>query len=133
MGVSGIGPIDIATSGLRAQSRNMEIISSNLANAQTVDAGNGQPYRRLEAIFESVGEGLEGVKIDDVVRDQSGLQRILKPGHPYADKDGYVKMPNVNLPVELMNLTVASRAYQANAAVLKRYQKMVETSLELLR
>lgn len=127
-----LGPIDIAISGLRAQSRNMEVISSNVANSQTVDGG-GKPYRRLETTFRAAGKGLSGVKIGDIVQDSSKFQRVFKPGHPQADKDGYLTMPNVRLPVEMMNLSVASRAYQANAAILKRYQKMVETSLELLR
>ena len=63
----------------------------------------------------------------------SDFPKVLKPGHPYAVEEGYVAMPNVNMPIEMMNLTIATRAYQANAAVLKRYQKMVETTLELLR
>jgi len=63
----------------------------------------------------------------------SELPRILKPGHPDADKQGYVAMPNVDLPIEMINLTMAARAYQANVAVMKRYQRMVESTLELLR
>ncbi|MEA3368156.1 MAG: flagellar basal body rod C-terminal domain-containing protein, partial [Planctomycetota bacterium] len=63
----------------------------------------------------------------------SNFRQVLMPGHPDADKDGFVQMPNVDLPVEMMNLTIASRAYQANVAVLKRYQDMVETTVELLR
>ena len=59
--------------------------------------------------------------------------KIMDPGNPQADEDGYITMPNVNLPIEMMNLNVASRVYQANIAVLKRYQQMVETTLELLR
>lgn len=71
--------------------------------------------------------------VGDIVQDMSALQRIYEPGNPKADASGYITMPNVQLPVEMMNLSVASRAYQANAAILKRYQKMVETTLELLR
>jgi flagellar basal-body rod protein FlgC len=127
------GPVDIAVSGMRAQERHMEVISSNIANARTIDAGQGQPYRRLEAILRAEDEGASSVTVDDVVADMSALQRIYDPGHPKSDAAGYITMPNVHLPVEMMNLTVASRAYQASAAVLKRYQKMVETTLELLR
>jgi flagellar basal-body rod protein FlgC len=126
------GPIDIAISGIRAQSKQMEIISSNVANSRTTDAGNGEPYRRLEAIFKAEDE-IGGVKLDDIISDTSDFLRVLDPGNPMADDDGYVSMPNVNLPVEMMNLTIASRMYQANTAVLKRYQQMVETTLELLR
>ncbi|RKY23687.1 MAG: flagellar basal body rod protein FlgC [Planctomycetota bacterium] len=127
------GPVDVAISGLRAQDKNIEIISSNVANAQTTDNGKGEPYRRLEAIFKTDSDGIGGVNIDEITADMSELPRILKPGHPDADEQGYVTMPNVNLPIEMMNLNMASRLYQANAAVLKRYQKMVETTLELLR
>ena len=125
-------PIDIAISGMRAQSKNIEVIHSNVANARTTNAGNGQPYRRLEAIFKTDDE-IGGVTLDKIVKDMSAFQKILDPGNPYADEDGYILMPNVKLPRELINLTIATRTYQANAASLKRYQQMVETTLELLR
>jgi flagellar basal-body rod protein FlgC len=127
------GPIDIAISGLRAQSKQMEVISSNVANARTTDAGKGEPYRRLEAILKAQGEDISGVEVEQITRDMSEFEKVLDPGNPNADENGYVLMPNVNLPIEMMNLTTATRAYQANAAILKRYQQMVETSLELLR
>ncbi|MFA5238943.1 MAG: flagellar basal body rod protein FlgC [Phycisphaerae bacterium] len=130
---TGFGPIDIAISGLRAQSKQMEVISSNVANAQTTDNGNGQPYRRLEAVLKTDGDGMGGVTLDEITMDMSDLPEILKPGHPDADEQGYVTMPNVKVPIEMMNLNIAARAYQANTAVLKRYQEMVETTLELLR
>lgn len=125
-------PIDIAISGMRAQSKNIELIHSNVANARTANAGNGQPYRRLEAIFKT-DDDIGGVTLDKIVKDMSAFQKILDPGNPYADEDGYILMPNVKLPRELINLTIATRTYQANAASLKRYQQMVETTLELLR
>jgi len=127
------GPIDIAVSGLRAQGKQMEVISSNVANARTTDAGKGEPYRRLEAVLKAQGEDISGVEVEKITKDMSEFERILDPGNPDADKNGYVLMPNVNLPIEMMNLTIATRAYQANAAILKRYQQMVETTLELLR
>ncbi len=130
---TGFSPIDIAISGLRAQSKRMEVISSNVANAQSTDNGSGQPYRRLEAVFKTDGDGLGGVVLDELVEDMSDFLRILKPGHPDADAQGYVTMSNVKVPIEMMNLNSAARTYQANAAVLKRYQQMVETTLELLR
>lgn len=128
---SSFGPIDMAVSGLRAQSKNMEIISSNVTNIRTTDAGKGQPYRRLEAVFKSDKDG--GVDVEKIAEDMSAFPRILDLGNPDADEQGYVTMPNVDLPVEMMNLNLAARAYEANAAVLRRYQKMVETTLELLR
>ncbi len=130
---TGFGPIDIAISGLRAQSKRMEVISSNVANAQSTDNGNGQPYRRLETVLKAAGDGIGGVILDEITMDMSDFPKILKPGDPNADAQGYVEMPNVKVPIEMMNLSAASRAYQANTAILKRYQQMVETTLELLR
>jgi flagellar basal-body rod protein FlgC len=133
---STFGPVDIAVSGMRAQNTQMELISSNIANARTIDNGQGQPYRRLQAFFRTENqdeEGIGGVGIDSIAQDMSALEKIFDPGNPKADAGGYVSMPNVQLPIEMMNLSTATRAYQANAAILKRYQKMVETTLELLR
>jgi flagellar basal-body rod protein FlgC len=126
------GPIDIAISGLQAQGRQMTVISSNVANARTSDAGKGEPYRRLEATFKS-DDDLSGVKLDKIVTDMSDFLKVLEPGNPLADEEGYVSMPNVSLPIEMMNLNIATRMYQANIAVLKRYQQIMETTLELLR
>lgn len=127
--------IKIATSGLRAYERKMELISSNVANIQTTDAGNGEPYRRLVADFkaEEINKGLGGVELSSIKQDPSDFQYVLDPGHPNADENGYVAMPNVSLAKEMIDLNTASKAYQANASILKRYQKMMETSLELLR
>ena len=133
MKVNGFGPIDIAISGLRAQGKNMELISSNVANAQSTDTGDGQPYRRVEPTFKMDGDGIGGVQVEDVTMDMSDFPRILKPGHANADEQGYVAMPNVDVPIEMMNLNTAVRSYQANAAVLKRYQDMMDTTLELLK
>jgi len=130
---SSFGPIDIALSGMRAQNKSIGAISSNVANAQSTDNGDGSPYRRLEAIFKAASDEIGGVTLDDIATDMSELPRILKPGHPDADKQGYVAMPNVDLPIEMINLTMAARAYQANVAVMKRYQRIVESTLELLR
>jgi len=130
-----LGPIDIAISGLQAQGKNLEVISSNVANLRTTDAGNGQPYRRLEAILKTKDDKNEitGVTVDEIITDMSDFKTILDPGNPDADENGYVIMPNVDLPTEMINLNIATRVYQANAAILKRYQQMVETTLELLR
>jgi flagellar basal-body rod protein FlgC len=110
----------------------MEVISSNVANARTSDAGKGEPYRRLEATFKTDSD-LGGVQLDKILPDMGDFLRVYDPGNPQADSDGYVAMPNINLPGEMINLNVATRVYQANVAVLKRYQRMVESTLELLR
>ena len=127
-------PVDIAVSGLRAQSTRMNVIAGNIANSSTSRTPSGGPYRRQEVILSSRGEGLAGVEVEDITSDMlADFKRIYQPGHPHADDKGYVLMPNVDLPVEIINLVSASRAYQANAAVLKRYEEMVNVAIELLK
>jgi len=134
MGVDGVSPmVDIAVSGLRAQSLRLNLISANIANAETTHTATGRPYRRQDVVLATTPENLGGVTVISIARDQSAFQSVLIPGHPDADEQGYVDMPNVQLPTEMMNLVFASRAYEANVAVLKRYQDMVEATIELLR
>ena len=126
--------VDIAVSGLRAESLRMNIIARNIANANTSRTESGQPYRRQHVVLSTEREGMGVVSVEEVATDMlNPFKRVYQPGHPDADKDGYVLMPNVDLPVEMMHMMAASRAYQANAAVLKRYQEMVNVTLELLR
>jgi flagellar basal-body rod protein FlgC len=127
-------PVDIAVSGLRAESVRLKVIANNIANVNSSRTPDGKPYRRQDTILASTKEPLSGVKVVKISPDTStDFQRVYQPGHPDADKDGYVQMPNVQLPTEMMNLVVASRAYQANSAVLKRYQEISDATLELLR
>lgn len=128
-----ITPVDIAASGLLAQRTRMDVIAGNIANSSTNRTPGGGPYRRREVVLSTDGD-LAGVKVDRVVEDMTTeLKRIYRPGSPYADADGFVEMPNVDLPTELMDLTVANRAYQANTAVLRRYGEIMDVTLELLR
>jgi len=131
MGVSRVAtPIDIAISGLRLESMRMKVIAENIANARTSRTETGEPYRRKQVVLETRG----GMETGKVVPDLTGQLKLLHlPGHPDADAQGMVRMPNVDLPVELMDMVLASRAYEANAAMLKRYQDMVNATLELLR
>ncbi len=135
MGVKPIpNPTDIAISGLRAQDARMRAISANIANAFTSRTAAGEPYRRRRVVLGPAEGELAGVEVLRVVSDQTTpFSRVLDPGHPDADAQGYLSLPNVQLPLEMVNLMTASRAYQANAAVLKRYQEMVDVTLELLR
>jgi len=135
MGIDSIGnPMDIAVSGLQAQSARIRVISSNIANAFTTRTATGQPYRRQSVVLsgsENAGGGVEILRIAEDMK--TGFKRVLEQGHPDADADGYVSMPNIEIPMEMMHLVSASRAYQANAAALKRYQEMIDTTVELLR
>jgi flagellar basal-body rod protein FlgC len=126
-------PIDIAISGLKVQALRMDIIANNIANSNTTRTASGQPFRRQDVLLTTSG-GLGGVKAGGVTQDMRGeFKRVLQPGHPDADANGYVAMPNIDLPVEMMHMVTATRAYEANAAVLKRYQDGVDITLELLR
>ena len=129
----GFGPIDIAVSGLRAGSKRMEVISSNVANARSTDNGNGEPYRRLEAVFKTDGDGLGGVVLDEVAADMSDFQMVLKPGHPDADEQGYVTMPNVNIVEEMVNMISATRSYEAGVAAINASKSMALKALEIGR
>ena len=134
MSIDQVAPmVDIAVSGLRAQSLRLNLIAGNMANANTTRTPAGEPFRRRDVILQTTPGQLGGVTILNIARDMSDFRSVLMQGHPDADANGYVRMPNVQLPVEMMNLVAASRAYQANVAVLKRYQDMVEATVELLR
>ena len=127
-------PVDIAVSGLRAEATRMNVAADNIANSGTTRTASGGPYRRREVVLSTVGEDSGGVTVEHITTDMlTDFKRIHQPGHPDADENGYVLMPNVDLPVEIINLVAANRAYQANAAVLKRYQDMIDVAVELLR
>lgn len=134
MSVDHISPaVDIAVSGLRAQSLRLNLIAGNIANANTTRTDTGQPFRRRDVVLQTAPGDLGGVTILRIAQDSSDFRSVLMKGHPDADANGFVRMPNVDLPVEMTNLVTASRAYQANVAVLKRYQDLVEATMELLR
>jgi len=126
-------PADIAISGLKVQATRMNVIATNIANASTSRTADGTPYRRQDVVVRATG-GISGVILARVARDSSGeFKRVLQPGHPDADDQGYVQMPNIEIPTEMMHMVTATRAYQANAAVLKRYQDLTDATLELIR
>jgi flagellar basal-body rod protein FlgC len=131
---------NISASGLSAERLRMEVIANNIANATATRVAGGGPFRRQEVIFEAVmndftggAPELGGVRIVGVAPDQSALPRIHDPGHPDADQDGFVTMPNVFLPIEMVNLMTASRAYEANLKALQNLRQQLEQTLTLLR
>ena len=124
---------DIAVGGMRAESVRMRAIANNIANANTTRTPAGTPYRRMDVVV-STGNGLSGVRSVQVEPDMtSDFIKVRQPGHPDADPDGFVSMPNVQLPTEMMNLVTASRAYQAGAAMLKKHQEVLDTAMGLLK
>jgi len=127
--------MDISASGLRAQRTRMNVISSNLANAQTTRTKEGGPYKRRDVIFkESSFEGqLASVEVDGIVTDPTPGKRIYDPGNPDADDSGYVTMPNVNMMEEMVNMINATRAFEANSIAVKSQKDMALKALTIGR
>jgi flagellar basal-body rod protein FlgC len=134
-----ITALDINASGLTAQRKRVEIASSNMANSQTTRTEEGGAYRRKDVVFQTsnFGNSLEtamnGVEVSDVVEDQSALERRYEPGHPDADKEGYVSYTNVNVMEEMANLTSGARSYEANIASISIVKTMINRTLDIGR
>jgi flagellar basal-body rod protein FlgC len=135
---------DISASGMMAERHRMEVIANNIANANSTRANGGGPYQRQQVIFAAamqshsadhndVKQQFSGVRVAGVQADQSEFPLVYNPGHPDADETGMVRMPNVSLPNEMVDLITASRAYEANLKALKNFRDMTEQTLALIR
>jgi flagellar basal-body rod protein FlgC len=116
----------------------MNVIASNMANAQSTKTAEGGPYRRQDVVFtteplQAGRPGLEGVKVSGVVKDDSPFKMVFDPGHPDADGDGFVAMPNVNVIEEMVNMMMATRAYEASVTAFNLSKTMFMKTLELGR
>jgi flagellar basal-body rod protein FlgC len=142
--------IDVTGSALSAERLRMDVSSENLANAQTTRGADGQPYRRKEVVLQEAGGAgsfgsvlagamgnasspARGVQVAGIVQDSSPLKRIYDPGHPDADANGYVTMPNVNTVTEMTDLISSSRAYEANVTAMQSAKQMFSKTLDILR
>jgi flagellar basal-body rod protein FlgC len=135
--------IKASASALNAERTRIEVAISNIANAESTRSADGQPYRRRDVLLEAnpinnfeaaMGRaGATGVKVGAIVEDQTPFRRRYEPSHPDADKDGFVLMPNVDAPQEMVDLIGASRAYQANLAAIGVIKETVAKALELGR
>jgi len=130
------GVFNVSASALSAQRQRMNVIASNLANAHSTRTAEGGPYRRQDVVFTTepvtAGEaGLDGVKVDSIVRDDSPFTTVYDPGHPDANQDGFVAMPNVNVIEEMVNMMMASRAYEASVTSFNLSKTMFLKTLEL--
>lgn len=127
----------IAVSGLRAQRERMNIIANNLANSQTTRTSEGGAFRRQLTLLtgEQVGHRPDsgGVRVKNVIKDMSPLEKVYDPSHPDADAEGYLSLPNVNVAVEMVDLISAQRAYEANIAVLASGSRMHARALDILQ
>lgn len=125
---------DVAGSALSAQSRRLNTVASNLANADSVTSSNGQPYRAKQVIFSATpvaGNEATGVRVTQVVEDQTPPKLVYDPKHPLADAQGYVATPNVNPVEEMVNMISASRSYQTNVDVMNAAKTMLLKTLTL--
>ena len=144
--------LDISGSALSAERLRMDVTSENLANAQTTRGANGQPYQRKEVVLQEIGgagsnfgatlAGIMGggssstpggVQVAGIVQDQNRGQLVYDPGHPDANAQGYVRMPNVEPVTEMTDLITESRSYEANVTAMQTAKSMYTKTLDLLR
>ena len=130
---------DVSASALDAQRVRMNTIASNMANAQSTKSADGGPYAKKNVVFQTLkmggndDPGLEGVKVTGIVEDQKPPVVVYDPGHPDADENGYVSMPDINVIEEMVNMMTALRAYEANVKAFNISKGMYQKALELGR
>ena len=133
--------LDVSTSALVAQRTRLDVIAGNVANARSTrdESGRVTPFRRRFVTFESEAGNREsarpgpvGVRFEVKVDEQSPPRRVHQPGHPDADADGYVSLPNIDLTTEFVNAVEAGRAYEANVAAVEMTKELARQSLEIL-
>ena len=129
--------LGVSASGLRAQSLRMRVIAENLANQDSVaQTPGGDPYRRRVASFAAQVDKATGateVKVQGIEIDKSDFTRVYQPGHPAADKDGYVLKPNVNGLVETADMKAAQRSYEANLNAIEAAKSLTMRTIDLLK
>ncbi len=131
---------DISASGIYAQRVRMDAIANNIANADSTRTPEGGPYRRQRVVFRAVYEDAvgnrsipAGVSVVGVVEDPTDYRLVLQPGHPDADANGYVRMPNVNVVEEMVDMISATRAYEANVTALNAAKSMISSAIDIGR
>jgi flagellar basal-body rod protein FlgC len=138
--------VEVGASGLSAQRKRLEVLVSNLVNASTTGPAGTEPYRRKDVVFTAAppqptfgGElddamgSVRGVEVSEIVTDASAPMRRYEPGHPHADKDGYVSYPNINPMEEMVNMINATRSYEANLQAVNTAKEMIAKTLEIIR
>jgi len=140
------GVFSVGASGMEAQRIRTQLLAENIANAETTRTPEGGPYRRKDAVFttqnpeqpfssilDTETSSMTGVAVREVIVDERAPQRRYLPGHPDADKDGYVSFPQLSAAQEMVDLMGASRGYQANIASMSAVKDMIQHSIDLLR
>jgi flagellar basal-body rod protein FlgC len=129
----------VSASALDAQRGRMNTIASNMANIHSTQTESGGPYRKKDVVFSTLPidsdntSALEGVKIVDIVDSQDPFKKVFDPGHPDADKDGFVNLPNINIMEEMVNMMMAVKAYEANVTTFNMSKTMFLKALEIGR
>ena len=129
---------DVAGSAVSAQSQRLNVVASNLANADTVAGPDGQAYKARQVVFQTVlmgareqPEGAAGVRVSTVREDEAPGRRVHDPKHPGADADGYVTYSNVNSVEEMVNMISASRSYQNSIEVMNTAKSLLQKTLQM--
>lgn len=135
--------LNISGSALTAQKLRMDIVSQNISNANTTRTEDGGPYRRKLVVFREGGEsfsdimgrygGASGVEVSAIVEDPGDLKPVYNPGHPDADENGYVMMPNVDTMEEMVDMISATRSYEASVTAFNAAKLMAAKALEIGR
>ena len=143
-----LNSINISASGLTAEKLRMDVISRNIANVNTTRTADGTPYRRQVVVFQEGDKQMSfsdylndasktligsGVKVAGITEDKTPFKSVYDPGHPDADEEGYVKMPNIDVMTEMVNMISASRAYEANVTAINSAKSMALKALEIGR
>ena len=125
---------NVAGSAMNAQSQRLNVVASNLANADSAVSANGEPYKAKQVVFAATpmgNDGATGVNVAAVIEDPSPMRQLYDPKNPLADDKGYVSMPNVNVVEEMVNMISASRSYQSNAEMMNTTKTLLLKTLSL--
>jgi flagellar basal-body rod protein FlgC len=138
--------MEIGASGLSAQRQRLEVLVSNLVNANTTGPEGTEPYRRKDVVLAATApessfggalndamEGVSKVEVVGITTDQSAPIRRYEPGHRHADKDGYVTYPNIDPMKEMVNMMITTRSYEANLQVINAAKEMAVKTLDIIR
>jgi len=123
----------ISGSAVSAQSQRLNVVASNIANAESVAGPDGQSYRARQVVFQSMPtpDGGAGVRVASVIEDSAAPKRVYEPGHPMADAEGYLTQSNVNVVEEMVNMMSASRSYQNNVEVMNTARQLLLKTLQM--
>lgn len=140
--------LNISASGMTAERLRMDVIANNLANVNTTRTPGGGPFRRKDVIFAPAGQSfsdslssmmgdssdsasLKGVQVQGIVPDQSPMKKVYEPGHPDADAQGYVTMPNIDTVTEMVDMMSATRAYEADVSAVDAIKGMAQKAMDI--